>query len=161
MTSPLPFARPILALLTLGVLSGSALADRTPANLKAFKTVCINAGFHEQDKENDAIRTRLIQRLGDALDAAKITVADSPCQPKGRSSTGQLNVYFDFTTTTDGKTFDGTLEGWLVKDGPYDSVTLWRDNIFGSLDVGGGALEAADVLDELVDGFVKDWQGAH
>ena len=42
--------RPVLALLTLSILSGSALADRTPANLKAFKTVCVNAGYHEQDK---------------------------------------------------------------------------------------------------------------
>ena len=159
MKSLLP--RPVLALLTLSTLSGSALADRTPANLKAFKTVCVNAGYHEQDKENDAIRTKLIQRIYDALDAAKIAVADSPCQPKGLSSSGQLNLYFDFTTTTDGKTFDGTLEGWLTKDGTYDSVTLWQDNIFGSLDVGGGALEAADVLDELVGGFVKDWQGVH
>ena len=154
-------SRPVLALLTLSALSGSALADRTPANLKAFKTVCVNAGYHEQDKENDAIRTKLIQRIYDALDAAKIAVADSPCQPKGLSSTGQLNLYFDFTTTTDGKAFDGTLEGWLTKDGTYASVTLWQDNIFGSLDVGGGALEAADVLDELVGGFVKDWQGVH
>ncbi|GHF47785.1 hypothetical protein HNQ07_002736 [Deinococcus metalli] len=154
-------ARRALAALTVCALSGAAGADRTPANLKTFKTVCVNAGFHEQDKENEAIRSKLIGRIYDALDGAKIATAEAPCQPKGLSSTGQLNLYFDFTTTTDGKTFDALLEGWLSKDGAYESVTLWQDNIFGAMDAGSGALEAADVLDELIDGFVKDWKTVH
>ena len=152
--------RPLSAALLVCLLPGVALADRTPANLKAFRSVCVNAGFEEQGKENEAIRTRLIERLYSALERARITAAESPCQDKGLTSARQLNLYFDFTSTQDGKTFNAVLDGWLKKEGVYASPTLWQDNIFGSMNAGGGALEAADALDELVAGFVKDWQGS-
>lgn len=143
------------------LLPGSALADRTPENLRGFKAVCVNAGFEEQGKENEAIRTKLIERLYSALEGAKIATADSPCQERGLSSSGQLNLYFSFTSTQDGKTFNSVLDGWLSREGAYKGPTLWQDNIFGSMEAGGGALEAAELLDELLEGFVKDWQSVH
>lgn len=154
-------AAPILAALLLCALPGGARAERIPENLKAFKSVCINAGFEEQDKENEAIRTKLINRMYSALAAVKVAVADAPCQAKGLTGAGQLNLYFDFATTKDGLTFSGQLEGWLTQEGTYKSPTLWSDSIFGALDKGGGALEAADVLNELMDGFLADWKKGH
>ncbi|PNY80498.1 hypothetical protein [Deinococcus koreensis] len=150
--------RPLLAAL---LLPGWALADRTPENLRGFRSVCVNAGFEEQGKENEAIRTKLIERLYAALESARIKAADSPCQEKGLSSSGQLNLYFSFISTQDGRIFNSVLDGWLSREGPYKGPTLWQDNIFGSMEAGGGALEAADLLDELLEGFVKDWQSVH
>lgn len=97
------------------------------------------------------ICTTLIQRI-DALDAAKIIT-------RGLTSTAQLKLHFDFTTAH-GTAFNAALVGRLTRDGTYDSVTLWQDNSFGSVDVG-GAPEAADVLDERVGRFVNDWKGTH
>lgn len=160
-TRSMALPRALFAALLASLLPGAALAERTPANLKAFRSVCVNAGFEDQGKENEAVRTKLIERLYDALEEAGITTADPPCQDRGLSSTRQLNLYFDFTSTQDGQTFNAALEGWLSREGAYTALTLWMDNLFGSMDAGGGALEAADVLDELLDGFIEDWQRSH
>lgn len=153
--APLP-----LALLALTILP-QAQAERTVANLKNFRSVCINAGFLEQEQENDKVRTKLIQQMFDTLDDAVVKVEDSPCQPKGLTENKQLNLYFDFVTTENGKAFNAELEVWLDKEGEYESVTLWKDNIFGTMTPGKGSTDAADALDELLKGFLEDWDKSH
>lgn len=150
----------VLAVLGCVLLSG-ALAERTPENLKGFKTVCINGAFEEKGKSNASIEKKLVQRMYDALDNADITVADAPCQPKGLSANKQLNLYFDFFTTDSGEVYQASLEGWLDKEGPYKSVSIWTDLYIGSMDAGGGALEAADNLDLLMSDFIDDWKKVH
>lgn len=143
------------------LLVSVALAEQTPENLKGFKSVCINGSFKEKANKNEAILDKLIQRMYDTLDKAKIAIADSPCQSKGLSANKQLNLYFDFFTTTSGKVYQVSLEGWLDKEGPYKSVSLWTDSYIGGMEEGSGALEAADGLDELLGEFVADWKKSH
>lgn len=150
-----------LALTAALLLITCAAAERTPDNLQPFRSVCINGSFDEQDRKNESVRTKLIDRMYKALDRAGIRVADAPCQPNGLTSNRQLNLYFSFTTTKAGTAYSADLEGWLQSEGKYESVTLWTNSYFGSLDLGGGVQKANDTLDELMDNFIADWQDAH
>lgn len=154
--------RPLLlaAVLYLAV-SGGALADHQAANLKAFKTVCISGDFEEQGEANDAVLDELLGGMADALDGAGINVATGCKLENSVTGKTQLNLYFTFTTTKAGTAFEAALEAWLNTDGPYTDVTIWRDSFFGTIEAGSGADLAADDLDELLDGFIDEWDSVH
>lgn len=154
--------RPLLtAALLCFAVSGGALADHQAPNLKSFKTLCVSGDFEEQGKPNDAVLDTLLGRMGDALDAAGIAVTDDCEFTDGVAGKTQLNLYYTFVTTNTGTAFDAALEGWLSTDGKYTSVTIWRDSFFGSIKAGSGAIQAADNLDDLMDGFIAEWDSVH
>lgn len=156
-----PSLLPLAGLLLLSSGLGRAGADHLAPNLKSFKTVCVSGSFEEQDKENDAITEKLLGRMLDTLEAAGIAVGKG-CRLEGSvGGKTQLNLYYTFATTPSGVVYDAALEGWLAAAAPYSEVTLWRDSYFGGMDAGTGALQAAEILDELLQDFIKEWDSVH
>lgn len=153
---------PLLSVAALYLaVSGGALANHQALNLKAFRTVCVTGRFEDQGQENKDVLGELTGRLEAALDSAGIR-ADRDCKiENGVSGKAQLNVYFEFATTRSGTAFVSALDGWLNTDGPYTDVTLWHDSFFGSIDAGTAAAQAADSLDELLEGFIDEWDSVH
>ncbi|GGM13855.1 hypothetical protein [Deinococcus aerophilus] len=152
---------PLAGLLLLSSGLGRAGAEHLAPNLRSFKTVCVSGAFEEQGKENDAITDKLLGRMLDILDAAGIAVEEG-CKLEGSvGGKTQLNLYYTFATTPSGTVYDAALEGWLAAAAPYQEVTLWRDSYFGGMDAGTGALQAADMLDELLRDFIKEWDSVH
>ncbi|GAA5535065.1 hypothetical protein [Deinococcus aluminii] len=149
-----------LAALALTVLPGLASADRTPANLRGFTSVCVNGSFAERDQEDEKVLTDLLGRVVQKLEAAGIQVQDNPCQPGGTVAQRQLNLFYTFETTQSGTVYSADLEGWLSRQDTLESVTIWDNGYFGELK-GNGALKAADVLDTLLANFLADWRTAH
>lgn len=153
--------KPTVALLPVLLLSTSALADRTPGNLKVFTSVCINAGYTEGDKADDDVSSIIVDSMFSKLDKAGIKVSDTPCQPKGLVANKQLNLYFSFDTTESLDVYSADLAGWLTKDGTFDTVDLWTVGRFGSFKKGTGQAKALALLDSTVDDFIKDWKMNH
>lgn len=139
----------------------SALADRTPVNLKAFTSVCVNAGYTEGDKNNDDVSAVIVDAMFGKLDKAGIKVNDAPCQPKGLAANKQLNLYFSFLTTDSLDVYSADLAGWLTKDGTFDTVDLWTAGRFGAFKKGTGQAKALTLADSTVDDFIKDWKTNH
>lgn len=154
------FQRTVLPLLGL-LLPSAALADQTPANLKPFTSVCINADFSEGGKGNDDVTGIIVDAMFDKLDAAGIKVNDAPCQPRGRLASKQINLFFSFDTTDSGDVYSVDLSGWLKTDGPFDTVDLWTVGRYGSFKKGSGQAKALAVLDSALGDFVGDWKKTH
>ncbi|CAM3581457.1 hypothetical protein [Deinococcus frigens] len=154
--------RPLLSVAALCLaVSGGALANHQAPNLKAFKTVCVTGSFEEQGQQDDGVLGKLLGRLEDALDRAGIQATENCEVENGVSGRTQLNLYFEFTTTKSGTAFVCALDGWLNTSDTYTDVTLWHDSFFGSIEAGSGADQAADNLDELLDGFIEEWDSVH
>lgn len=141
--------------------SGGALADHQAPNLRPFKIIYVSGYFTEQGKKNDAVLDGLLRRLTSALDSTGIRVADNCEAEDGVGGQTQLNLYFAFATTRAGTVYDAALVGWLNTEGPFTDVTLWRDSFFGAVKAGTGAEQAAGDLDELLDGFIGEWDSVH
>jgi hypothetical protein len=139
----------------------SALADRTPANLKAFTSVCINAGYTEGETDNDDVSAVIVDAMFDKLDKAGIKVNDAPCQPRGTAASKQLNLYFSFLTTESLDVYSADLAGWLTKDGAFDTVDLWTVGRFGAFKKGTGQAKAIALANSTLDDFIKDWKTNH
>ena len=151
------FQRILLPVLGL-LLPSAALADQTPANLKPFTSVCINADFTEGGKSNDDVTSIIVDAMFDKLKGAGIKVNDAPCQPKGTLASKQLNLFFSFDTTDTGDVYSADLSGWLKTDGPFNTVDLWTVGRYGRFKKGTGQAKALASLDSALGEFIADWK---
>ena len=151
----------LLLALTALSLTTSASAEHLNANLKEFRTVCINVIYEVKGKEDDDLNNDLYDLMLERLEDAGIPVASNPCQEKSTAATRQLNLLYTFTSTNSGAAYLGMLDGWLTTNGKYIETSLWMDYYYGV--PGQDVLEdlAFDVLDDTLDAFTEAWEQSH
>ncbi|MFC4638334.1 hypothetical protein [Deinococcus hohokamensis] len=151
----------LLCLLALLSVPAPAAAEHAQTNLRDFRSVCINVTLELRGRKDERLREQLYNALADHLEEHRIFVASSPCQDWSSTSSRQVNLMFNFSTTTSGAAYLGTLEAWLPREGKYLEPVLWTDSIFGSLTAGSLDNVPFQIMDDLTEGFVRLWDQAH
>lgn len=151
-------SKPMSCLLALTTTTLGMAGATTAKNLSLFRSVCVNVGYEVQGRVDEDRRADLYDAILRRLSDAGIRTAKSPCQDSGSAGSGQLNLYYDYSTTESGKAYLGSLEGWVSREGKLSEPSVWYNFSYGV--PGNEDLDdlATDTMNDLMDDFLKDWK---